>query len=100
MPMTQPLSPAAITEAKQATIPPIVLEVVNEHLARLWNGSSARILLKGLVEALEPHFSREELFKNHYLDFEDIYREAGWTVVYDKPGYDETYDSFYLFKKA
>lgn len=28
-----------------------------------------------------------------WLDLEDIYRDEGWTVEYDSPGYNETYEA-------
>lgn len=33
--------------------------------------------------------TKDEIFDNHWLDIEDIYREQGWKVKYDKPGYNE-----------
>ncbi len=36
---------------------------------------------------------------NHWLDVEDVYREAGWVVEYDKPGYCESYEATFTFKK-
>ena len=32
-------------------------------------------------------------------DFEPIYEKAGWKVSYDGPGYNESYDGYYIFKK-
>ena len=43
--------------------------------------------------------ARQELFDNHYLDIEPAYRNAGWKVEFDKPGYNETYDSYFVFSK-
>jgi hypothetical protein len=43
---------------------------------------------------------RNEIFKNHWLDVEEIYEEAGWQVAYDKPGYNETYEASFEFTDA
>ena len=43
--------------------------------------------------------ARVLIFSNHWLDVEDIYRKQGWKVVYDSPGYDESYDAYYEFRK-
>ena len=40
---------------------------------------------------------RADVFSNHWLDVEDIYREQGWNVEYDKPTYNETYDAYFVF---
>lgn len=42
---------------------------------------------------------RGDVFERGYLDIEETYRKAGWSVVYDKPGYNETYDAFYTFTR-
>jgi hypothetical protein len=39
------------------------------------------------------------MFNKHWFDIEDIYRKAGWAVEFDKPGYNESYESFFVFKK-
>lgn len=31
------------------------------------------------------------------INIEDVYNQRGWKVVYDKPGYNETYDGFWIF---
>ena len=46
------------------------------------------------------NYSRKEIFDNHLLDFEDVYRDQGWSVMYDSPAYCESYDPYFLFKKA
>jgi hypothetical protein len=43
--------------------------------------------------------SRQEVFDNQWLDIEDIYREAGWKVSYDKPAYNETYKAYFTFSR-
>ena len=40
------------------------------------------------------------LFENHYLDVEELYRQEGWLVTHDKPGYDETYPATFTFERS
>lgn len=41
---------------------------------------------------------REKIFKEHQLDVEKLYREQGFTVIYDKPAYNEDYSATFTFK--
>jgi hypothetical protein len=64
-------------------------------------GNTRRITFKQdelIAEILsrDAQFTRDA-FKNHWLDIEDTYREQGWTVEYDSPGYNESYDAYFVF---
>jgi len=39
----------------------------------------------------------EAIFKKRWMDFEPVFRRAGWKVVYDRPGYNETYEANFTF---
>lgn len=41
--------------------------------------------------------SRIDVFSNGWLNFEPHYREAGWTVGYDGPGFNEDYKAHFIF---
>jgi hypothetical protein len=66
-----------------------------------WNGSSATVMqpeaAKRIAKALG--ITTSEAFKRGLLDVEDAYRKAGWKVEYDKPGYNETYEASFKFRK-
>lgn len=49
----------------------------------------------------EENIKRSEVFYNHWLDVEEIFREAGWVVEYHKPFYmgGENFEPYYLFSK-
>lgn len=97
----KPISPEEVVDVKEASLPEGVLEVFNDEIARQWNGSSALIKQNGLVERLVEKLgmTRDQIFANHFLDVEDIYRKAGWHVEYDKPGYNEDYEAYFKFSK-
>jgi hypothetical protein len=42
---------------------------------------------------------RDKIFNDKLLDVEPIFRDAGWTVIFDKPAYNESYSSTFEFKK-
>jgi hypothetical protein len=48
---------------------------------------------------LDKAYFQSEVYAKGWLNFEAIYEEAGWKVVYDKPGYNETYDANFTFTK-
>lgn len=78
-------------------IPDVIIEVVNTLIKEKWNGRKSHILQDEILERLS--IPRDEVFEKHLLDFEHIYREAGWSVIYDKPGWDENYKPFFEFKR-
>lgn len=95
----RPIAPEEVLAAKLEHFPPEVIDTVNRLIERNLQYGQARILQKDIVNALtEGGMNRVDIFKNHWLDFEDIYRDAGWAVGYDKPGYNETYDAFFEFR--
>ena len=52
---------------------------------------------EGVREIISKAF--EKVFKNKWLDVEEVYRKAGWKVEYDKPGYCEDYEAYFVFEK-
>jgi hypothetical protein len=99
--MVKPISPDEVATQKSKDLPDIVMETWNSMIAQKFSNGKSEIHLKHIRDALavatgETPFRVREL---GYLDIEEIYREAGWSVVYDQPAYNETYDAFYIFKK-
>lgn len=81
-------------------IPKYVTDAVNNLIKKNYRGKgSFTIKQKEIVAEIKKKkkVSSQFLFENNYLDFEDIYREQGWKVEYDKPAYCETYDAYFKF---
>ena len=98
--MTKPIRPEDVVTHKQVGIPPGVFSVFNDLIAENYKNGRAQILQGSVVERLVGvGFVRDEIFRRGWLDVEAIYREAGWFVDYDKPGYNETYEPFWVFRK-
>lgn len=51
------------------------------------------------IHELDPKLTRQELIDKNFLDFEGIFREAGWDVEYDSPAYCENYEQHWKFKQ-
>ena len=97
----RPIRPDEVHELKTVTIPAEVFDAFNECIAKVWNGRSARIVQESVVlKILEkmPGLHRRTIFENHWLDVEEAYRAQGWTVFYDKPGFDERYEAYFVFQ--
>lgn len=104
MDMTKPITPDQIAEAKLRAIPDFVYKSVNQLLTEKYTGSGTvtlpqkvivdQILING-PEGLDRH----KIFERGWLNFEEVYRAAGWRVNYDRPAYNESYDAFFEFSR-
>lgn len=100
--MMKPFTPK---EAKENKIfPPQVIEAVNTLISENYVKGSFNILQSEVVSKILNLFERDgiqvcsnDLFKKHWLDFEDCYRKYGWNVIFDKPAYNESYQAFWTF---
>ncbi len=99
--MTKPITPAEANARAAEAFPPEVFEAVNGLLKLRANGPGCITLTQEevikAVRALMPKASRSDLFKKGWLDFKQAYRAAGWSVEYDKPGYNESYKASWEF---
>ena len=94
------MSPHEVLTSRKKAIPEDVFEVFNELIALKFNGSYAYVGQDSVLAALKKRgYARSTIFEKHWLDVEDIYREKGWKVFYDKPGYCESYEATFKFSK-
>lgn len=99
--MTKPLSPSDVESAKAKTIPPQIIETANALIAERWNGREATFTLHELGKRARDKLGMDPKtdFEDGHLDIEPIFRKAGWVVEFDRPGYNETYDARFTFRK-
>ena len=86
----KPLTPGEIKASPKAH--PTIINVVNELLRHKFDGNQAVILQDEIVNEflkIELDYTTERIFKEKLMDFEPVFRNAGWKVSYDKPGYSE-----------
>lgn len=100
--MVNPISPKDVGSAKATIFPKCVFEAVNELIATHYTNGRAHFTQDDVIDKIQ-HYSgydigRKEIFDNGYLNFEEVYREQGWKVEYDKPGYNESYKANFTFK--
>lgn len=95
-----PINPAEIIEQKIRQIPDQVYEAFNGLIAQNYKNGYALVEQKDVVAILEAQgIERREIFGKHMLDVEEIYHEAGWHVIYDKPAFyaGENYEPYFKF---
>lgn len=101
----KPITPTEAAVYHVTHIPDEVIAAVNKLLAARSPKSRITILQDEVIEEALKLFeqngkdipSRDEFYKKNWLDFEPIYRKAGWNVYYDKPGYNESYKASFEF---
>jgi len=95
------LTSEEILGCKNERIPDFVIESVNELLiGSISTGKSTTILQKDIVAEIikrNPDTNSREIYDKRWLDFEQIFRNAGWNVYYDKPRYNESYEAKFEF---
>jgi hypothetical protein len=98
----KPISPQDVPQEKLKTLPDEVIQTWNTMIAEKMTGNGyCTILQRDIADRIASVMgvSRQEVFDNQWLDIEDIYREAGWKVSYDKPAYNETYAAYFTFSR-
>lgn len=99
--VVKPFTPADARKQKAQGIPNEIIEAVNELLAKNFSDSTIIIRQKDIEkQALLklPGLTASDLYDRKWMDIEDMFRDAGWDVYYDKPGYNESYDAYFEFK--
>jgi len=100
--MIKPITPNEVVSHKaHVVIPDYVFEAFNYLISKNFRNGSATVtqneVVKHIIAARHETITSDYLFINHFLDVEDVYREAGWKVEYDKPAYCETYQAVFKF---
>ena len=94
----KPITPNEVAGKKQEIFPDEVFEAFNEVIATKCVDGRASFTVDEVVAVMVSEgLKRNDIFANHWLDVEDVYRKAGWVVEYDQPGYNEDYSAFFVF---
>lgn len=100
--MTDPITPDDVAGAKLTALPDLVIIVFNKLIAEAWDGHRAEVYQEDAVAAILDAgvvATREEVFERHLLNVEPVYQAAGWSVVFDKPGWNESYQAYFAFTR-
>lgn len=99
----KPISPQEAL--KYSAIPDAVIEAWNNLIVRFRRGRCSIVpqnealaaIQKAQLEYTGLTYSIGQIIDNGWLEIEEIYRNAGWTVKYDRPAYNETYTPVFIF---
>lgn len=96
----KPITPKQALKKVQE-FPPEVIESFNECIAASFHQGSATVKQKDVVAKIcaKMDVSSDTVFDKYWLDVEQAFKKAGWKVEYDKPGYCENYEAFFVFSK-
>ncbi len=100
----KPITPQEVAQQKLSNIPEFVIEIFNELIAENFSGRSSVVLQNDVVKRVQKKLDEDSrnagyLMNYTWLNVEEIYEEVGWKVTYDQPGYNESYDATFTFKK-
>jgi hypothetical protein len=95
------LSPKEVKEGAMQSIPTEVVSVVNSLLKKHWqDGEPIRLkqslITTGILE-LKPEATRNDVYDKGWLNFEPLFEASGWSVFYDKIGFNEQGESAFVF---
>lgn len=109
----RPFTPHEAVEAGRrlaiTQIPDYVVAAVNNLLTKAFaipnQPKSVNIyqdkLISEILRLAPSHgvhgLTQTQIFDQHLLDIEVLFREQGWNVIYDRPGYGESYEAFFKF---
>lgn len=98
----QPITPQQAKDDFDNNKPWFVVQAFNTLISKNFDGNEAKFEQNDVIDEiimLNSNISRDEIFKNHWLDVESFYKKAGWKVIYHKPDYTESFPSYFKFKK-
>lgn len=95
----KPITPDEVADKKLNVFPDAVFETFNTLISQKAVGKrSIRIETKEAVDLMvKKGLKEDDIFENGWLNIEDVYRQAGWKVEYDKPAYNENYEPHFTF---
>lgn len=95
-----PISPKDIAAAKAVVIPPFVFDCFNKCIAEKFCDGQATVLTHVVCTLIKAECTKHNIpFQIEFLNVEEVYKEQGWKVVYDKPAYCESYDAYFVFRE-
>lgn len=94
-----PITPAQALRQAEKSFPKKVIKAFDFMIQKNLRGSRSVVNFSDIANkiASDLGISRAAVFDNGYLDVEDIYRRAGWTVTVNKAAYNENFPSHFVF---
>jgi hypothetical protein len=103
--LTKAMSPGEVWQYKADTFPDFVFQAFNECIGKEYTNKSATVKQIDVINRMSQlmpgdsyESNKAKIFAEGWLNVEEVYRKLGWKVEYDKPGYNESYGAFWVFK--
>lgn len=95
----KPITPQQVGAAKTKEFPPQVIEAFNSLIAKSFVNGEATVYQEDAVAAIAGRLDvdKSKIYDEGWLNVEEMYKDAGWDVRYDKPAYDENYRAHFVF---
>lgn len=97
----KPITPKEAGTAFREALPDAVIEEWNAAISEAGSHDwDYRVIRQDdIAERLAKRMgvALEVVFAKRWLDVEPLYEAVGWTVVYDRPGFNETYPATFKF---
>jgi hypothetical protein len=95
------LTPEECAASAANDIPEVVIDAVNNLLKQKFRHGNTVTLVQDEItkeiSRLNKDLTPTIVYKNGWLNFEPVFERAGWKVIYDKPGYNESYTATFEF---
>lgn len=91
----KPISPNDVAAAKAYFLPPEIFDVINELIALNFTFGGATVYLKDIQQKYNDRYGAN--LPAGQLNVEEAYEFMGWNVTFDKPAYNESFDSYFRF---
>lgn len=95
----KPITPQEVAAAKCRHIPAVVFDSFNIEIAQRFAGGRAVVPQAAVLARLEcAGLKRREVIDSGWLNIEESYEAAGWTVSYTRPAYNESGEPYFEFE--
>jgi hypothetical protein len=101
--MVKAFSPQDLDDNPEVRFPDFVIEAFNNVIQRNYRNGWSKFVISEVaaeIRKLSPTPLQDRtISKNGWFDIEPLYRKQGWKVEYDSPGFNESYEGNYTFRK-
>lgn len=97
--MVNAITPQEAQNSVGADIPDFVIECFNKMILQKYRDGKSTVYVKEVVKKIRELMQGEAEYRysSEWLDVEPVFERAGWSVLYSKPAYNETGESYFVF---
>jgi len=97
--MVKPITPQKAAKNKKSAVPDEVIKIFNYLITKNLSNGISVVSQEEVVTLIASNLgiTKQRVYDRHLLDVEEVFEDAGWEVVYDKPGYNESYQPTFTF---